>query len=61
MSSASPNIQDENLFKILVATDIHLGVHEKDPVRGNNFSQTKWFCLRQIFNAILLYALFYRQ
>ncbi|KAG4074771.1 hypothetical protein HA402_006410 [Bradysia odoriphaga] len=36
MSSASPNIQDEDVFKILVATDIHLGVHEKDPMRGND-------------------------
>lgn len=34
MSTASPNIQEESLLKILVATDIHLGVHEKDPVRG---------------------------
>lgn len=37
MSDSSPNIQDENLLKILVATDIHLGVHEKDPVRGKFF------------------------
>lgn len=37
MSSESRNIQDENVFKILVATDIHLGVHEKDPVRGKCF------------------------
>ncbi|XP_006018710.1 double-strand break repair protein MRE11, partial [Alligator sinensis] len=27
---------DENTFKILVATDIHLGYLEKDPVRGND-------------------------
>ena len=27
---------DENTFKILVATDIHLGFMEKDAVRGND-------------------------
>jgi len=30
------NSLDENTFKILVATDIHLGFLEKDPVRGND-------------------------
>lgn len=24
-----------DIFKILVATDIHLGYEEKDPIRGN--------------------------
>lgn len=27
---------DEDTFKILIATDIHLGYMEKDPVRGND-------------------------
>lgn len=27
---------EENVFKILVATDIHLGYQEKDPIRGND-------------------------
>lgn len=27
---------DEDSFKILIATDIHLGYLEKDPVRGND-------------------------
>lgn len=27
---------DENTFKVLVATDIHLGFMEKDAVRGND-------------------------
>lgn len=27
---------DEDTFKILIATDIHLGYLEKDPVRGND-------------------------
>lgn len=34
MSTSSPDVLDENLLKILIATDIHLGVYEKDPVRG---------------------------
>lgn len=29
-------LDDENTFKILVATDIHLGFLEKDAVRGND-------------------------
>lgn len=29
-------INEENVFKILIATDIHLGYNEKDPVRGND-------------------------
>lgn len=39
---------DENTFKILVATDIHLGYLEKDPVRGNDTFVT--------FNEILDHA-----
>lgn len=27
---------EDNIFKILIATDIHLGYAEKDPVRGND-------------------------
>lgn len=27
---------EEDTFKILIATDIHLGYLEKDPVRGND-------------------------
>ncbi|XP_052818533.1 double-strand break repair protein MRE11-like [Mya arenaria] len=27
---------EENIFKILIATDIHLGYAEKDPIRGND-------------------------
>lgn len=42
MSTSSPDIQDENLLKILIATDIHLGVHEKDPVRGIISKQIMW-------------------
>ncbi|NXC48353.1 MRE11 protein, partial [Penelope pileata] len=39
---------DEDTFKILIATDIHLGYLEKDPVRGNDTSVT--------FNEILEHA-----
>ncbi|XP_008049658.2 double-strand break repair protein MRE11 isoform X1 [Carlito syrichta] len=35
MSPADP-LDDESTFKILVATDIHLGFMEKDAVRGND-------------------------
>lgn len=38
----------EDTFKILVATDIHLGYLEKDPVRGNDTFVT--------FNEILEHA-----
>ncbi|XP_015499165.1 double-strand break repair protein MRE11 isoform X1 [Parus major] len=34
--SAINSQDDEDTFKILVATDIHLGYLEKDPVRGND-------------------------
>ncbi|XP_014448807.1 double-strand break repair protein MRE11 [Tupaia chinensis] len=34
--SPSDALDDENTFKILVATDIHLGFMEKDAVRGND-------------------------
>lgn len=34
--SRSDALDDENTFKILVATDIHLGFMEKDAVRGND-------------------------
>lgn len=27
-------INENDVFKILVATDIHLGFEEKDPIRG---------------------------
>lgn len=39
---------DEDTFKILIATDIHLGYLEKDPVRGNDTFVT--------FNEILDHA-----
>lgn len=39
---------DEDTFKILIATDIHLGYMEKDPVRGNDTFVT--------FNEILDHA-----
>lgn len=28
------NVNEDDVFKILVATDIHLGYEEKDPIRG---------------------------
>ncbi|KAM8816820.1 double-strand break repair protein MRE11 [Rhynchonycteris naso] len=34
--STADALDDENTFKILVATDIHLGYMEKDAVRGND-------------------------
>uniref|UniRef100_A0A8C0CTX7 MRE11 homolog, double strand break repair nuclease n=1 Tax=Balaenoptera musculus TaxID=9771 RepID=A0A8C0CTX7_BALMU len=34
--SPADALDDENTFKILVATDIHLGYMEKDAVRGND-------------------------
>ena len=30
-----PASQDDNIFRILIATDNHLGYAEKDPERGN--------------------------
>ncbi|XP_018412310.1 PREDICTED: double-strand break repair protein MRE11A [Nanorana parkeri] len=36
MSSSGTSLDDEDTFKILVATDIHLGYMEKDAVRGND-------------------------
>lgn len=39
---------DEDTFKILIATDIHLGYLEKDAVRGNDTFVT--------FNEILEHA-----
>lgn len=36
MSSSGGSLDDEDTFKILVATDIHLGYMEKDAVRGND-------------------------
>lgn len=32
--------EDENVMKILVATDNHIGYMEKDPVRGNDSLET---------------------
>ncbi|XP_042189906.1 double-strand break repair protein MRE11 [Callorhinchus milii] len=34
--SAGNTLDDENTFKILIATDIHLGYLEKDAIRGND-------------------------
>ena len=31
---------DENTFKILIATDVHLGYLEKDAIRGNDSYNT---------------------
>ncbi|XP_072258772.1 double-strand break repair protein MRE11 [Pyxicephalus adspersus] len=36
MSSSGASLDDEDTFKILVATDIHLGYMEKDAIRGND-------------------------
>ncbi|KAM5181167.1 double-strand break repair protein MRE11 [Mantella aurantiaca] len=36
MSSSGMSLDDDDTFKILVATDIHLGYMEKDAVRGND-------------------------
>uniref|UniRef100_A0A673HI09 Double-strand break repair protein MRE11 n=1 Tax=Sinocyclocheilus rhinocerous TaxID=307959 RepID=A0A673HI09_9TELE len=36
MTSAGNTIDDEDTFKILIATDIHLGYLEKDAIRGND-------------------------
>lgn len=49
MSSNSLSLQDSDTFKILIATDIHLGFEEKDLIRGkkkiyfyhNNFYSIK--------------------
>jgi len=30
---------EEDTFKILVATDTHLGYNEKDPIRGNVYKE----------------------
>ncbi|XP_010125656.1 PREDICTED: double-strand break repair protein MRE11A [Chlamydotis macqueenii] len=46
--SAVNSQDDEDTFKILIATDIHLGYLEKDPVRGNDTFVT--------FNEILDHA-----
>lgn len=34
--SAKENMEDPNMFRILIATDNHLGFMERDPVRGND-------------------------
>lgn len=47
MSSAGP-VEDENTFKILLASDIHLGYLEKDAIRGEDTFNT--------FNEIMGYA-----
>ncbi|XP_059370843.1 double-strand break repair protein MRE11 [Carassius carassius] len=36
MTSAGNTMDDEDTFKILIATDIHLGYLEKDAIRGND-------------------------
>ncbi|XP_062843975.1 double-strand break repair protein MRE11 [Trichomycterus rosablanca] len=36
MTSSGNTIDDEDTFKILIATDIHLGYLEKDAIRGND-------------------------
>lgn len=36
MATAGSTVDDEDTFKILIATDIHLGYLEKDAIRGND-------------------------
>ncbi|XP_072524709.1 double-strand break repair protein MRE11 [Salminus brasiliensis] len=48
MTSAGNTMEDEDTFKILIATDIHLGYLEKDAVRGNDTFVT--------FDEIMAYA-----
>ncbi|KAM9358713.1 double-strand break repair protein MRE11 [Symphorus nematophorus] len=40
MSSERSNLDDEDTFKILIATDIHLGYLEKDAIRGSDSYNT---------------------
>ncbi|CAB0002214.1 unnamed protein product [Nesidiocoris tenuis] len=40
LPSITPDARPDDIFKILVATDIHLGVHEKDPIRGDDSFNT---------------------
>lgn len=53
-----PKRNAENQFKILVATDIHLGYNEKDPIRGK-----LWFCnanvLKQGTGAVSIYKVLF--
>ncbi|KAA0702263.1 Double-strand break repair protein MRE11 [Triplophysa tibetana] len=49
MTSAGNTCDDEDTFKILIATDIHLGYLEKDAVRGNDTFVT--------FDEIMKYAM----
>ncbi|XP_022534927.1 double-strand break repair protein MRE11 isoform X1 [Astyanax mexicanus] len=48
MTSAGNTMDDDDTFKILIATDIHLGYLEKDAVRGNDTFVT--------FDEIMKYA-----
>lgn len=41
--STESQIQPENTFKVLLATDIHLGYNEKDVIRGK-ISSINIFC-----------------
>lgn len=55
---------DEDTFKILVATDIHLGFMEKDAVRGNDTFVTFDEILRlalenEVSLGYIVYALLY--
>lgn len=34
MGDTFDDVNESDVFKILVATDIHLGYEERDPVRG---------------------------
>lgn len=36
LGSGGDEMNDDNVMKIMVATDNHLGFNEKDPVRGND-------------------------
>ena len=40
VQSNGPDDADADTFRILVATDVHLGVHEKDPIRGKDSLRT---------------------
>lgn len=38
------DVDEENTFNILIATDIHLGFMEKHPLRGNILNENINYC-----------------
>lgn len=48
--STETEIQPENVFKILLATDIHLGYNEKDVIRGKISSINIFLLILQFLN-----------